>query len=446
MPDRLRKTMGAVCRLEPQAEDGAPRLRRRAFTVGVPAALAALQVRMVDWETLRPSHAGVVHCDRGVPDAAQQITLRPREARLDPDAMRGAPALDVDAFARDLHDALAPRAGGYSMQVRRDGRTVADQQFQWARTPVDGGRPWTSDTRMHVASISKLMTAIAIVHVCWTRGFDLDAPIAPALPVSWRRGPGIDRLTLRHLLTHTSGFHVPGSTCDYAFAKDCVAAGVAEHIGQRKYHNVNFGLCRVLLPILSGRLDPHDDFGSADDSVWDLQTNHHFAAYANAHVFAPSGVAPVGFSPRPVDALAYPMPVDDRPGWDSGDLDRASGGAGFRMAVCEVLAVMRAFRCGGIVPVVVAEQALRDRLGIDQQITTPAGDLFNKNGGWRRDGFSEQCTAFFAPRRVEIAVFVNSPLRPDAAMAWGVGPDAPRVSLRSIVARCYVDALRSRGA
>src|SRR5438270_9352138 len=113
--------------------------------------------------------------------------------------------LNTDQLRRDLHGLLSFCLAGYSMQLRRYGRVVFDDQWNWSKTPVDGALGWTADVPMHVASVSKLITAMAMTKLLEDHNISPDARIWPSLPPYWVRGPGVDQLTFRHLLTHTSG-------------------------------------------------------------------------------------------------------------------------------------------------------------------------------------------------------------------------------------------------
>ncbi len=74
------------------------------------------------------------------------------------------------------------------------------------------GHPMRADTPFFVASIDKLLMATCILRLSEKRRLDMDAPIADYLPrsvvVGVHRLGGVDHswdLTLRHLLSHTSG-------------------------------------------------------------------------------------------------------------------------------------------------------------------------------------------------------------------------------------------------
>ncbi len=89
---------------------------------------------------------------------------------------------------------------GAQLYVAHDGRTVADVGLGEASPGV----PMTEDTLMTWYSSTKPLTSMCVGQ-CWERGrVDLDAPVANYLPEFAPHGK--DRITLRHVLTHTSGF------------------------------------------------------------------------------------------------------------------------------------------------------------------------------------------------------------------------------------------------
>src|SRR5262249_31070068 len=140
------------------------------------------------------------------------------------------PKLDVGNFNKIIHTALKDSVTGYVMQLRQNGTLIDTLIWNWARTPTDGGKGWTENTRMHLASVSKLLTAIGTVKALDSKGISYDAKIIDYLPTYWKKGKNIDKITFRDLLTHTSGFGFdsPGSDSDFVFMKGMVAAGVVQ--------------------------------------------------------------------------------------------------------------------------------------------------------------------------------------------------------------------------
>ncbi|WP_245664071.1 serine hydrolase domain-containing protein [Nocardia arthritidis] len=93
---------------------------------------------------------------------------------------------------------------GAAVAVVRDGRMEFTGH---GLADISRNRPVTEDTIFRIASITKTFTAIAVMQL-WERGvIDLDAPASAYLrayrlvPTDPRFGP----VTVRHLLTHTSG-------------------------------------------------------------------------------------------------------------------------------------------------------------------------------------------------------------------------------------------------
>jgi CubicO group peptidase (beta-lactamase class C family) len=266
-----------------------------------------------------------------------------------------------------------------------------------------------------------------------------EAKIAGYLPAYWKKGPGIDKVTFRHLLTHKSGFSTGGSGSGYGLMKSKVAAGVS-NIGMYDYENMNFGLCRILIPIINGNVSKTATFGVPSgfgmllDKAWDITTIKNYRNFMRGRVFSPAGVKNnPNFAPAPGPrALAYPVPPTNKDGWNSGDLATISGGAGWRLSANEVLNVMdHVRRRNTIMSKETAQYMLDSFFGIDQKTETAAGTIYNKNGFWRKnDGRMEQCVAYFFPNDMEAVVFVNSKI------------GAKDLSLRNLVRDAFKNSLK----
>lgn len=76
----------------------------------------------------------------------------------------------------------------------------------------DRGQAVDSNTIFHWASITKTLTAVAVMQLRDRRRLSLDDPIVKYVPELRRvhsEGGAIERVTLRHLLSHSSGFQSP---------------------------------------------------------------------------------------------------------------------------------------------------------------------------------------------------------------------------------------------
>ncbi|HEY0116993.1 MAG TPA: serine hydrolase domain-containing protein, partial [Allosphingosinicella sp.] len=82
------------------------------------------------------------------------------------------------------------------------------------------GRPLTVETPLRIASNTKTFVAATILRLWEQRRIDLDAPIAPLLTPSLEAilradGYATDRITVRHLLSHSGGLYDHGGDPRY---------------------------------------------------------------------------------------------------------------------------------------------------------------------------------------------------------------------------------------
>ena len=93
---------------------------------------------------------------------------------------------------------------GVAFGIVRDGRVTARG---FGVTNVDDPQPITADTVFPIASISKTVTATAIMRLVEQKKIELDAPVRRYLPEFRVQDPAASAaVTIRHLLTHTPGW------------------------------------------------------------------------------------------------------------------------------------------------------------------------------------------------------------------------------------------------
>jgi CubicO group peptidase (beta-lactamase class C family) len=346
-----------------------------------------------------------------------RLTIELHEAGEGSDVVVPAPPsavfyrLDVQQLEQNLHNLLSPCVAGYAMQLRQHGRVLFDRRWQWARTPADGALAWAPDVQMHAASVSKLVTAMAMTKLLHSRNISPDARIARWLPPHWQRGPGVDAITFRQLLTHTSGLvalNEPGAG-DYQFMKNQIALGV---VGGMGYRNINYTLCRILISTIDAPyLFPL--IPGTSDAYWDLTTIRYYQRYVQENIFDPAGVTS-GLVNTTQHALAYPFPANGS-GWASSDLSTMSGAVGWHLSVNDLLAIMAVFRRSGAIVDPYRAQLMLDRgFGLDKPVRpTVLGRLYAKGGFWGADGTGsvvQQANVVFMPRGMELAILANSTL------------------------------------
>lgn len=141
------------------------------------------------------------------------------------------------------------------------------------------GRAVTPQTPFHMASIGKSFTALAIMQEVEAGRIELDAPVQRYLP--WFRVADADasaRITVRHLLNHTSGISFASDMAiiaqnhsgPNAFEQSVAALATAElnrRVGESfEYANINYVTLGLIVQTVSGQ---------------------PYAEYIQQHIFAP---------------------------------------------------------------------------------------------------------------------------------------------------------------
>jgi CubicO group peptidase (beta-lactamase class C family) len=153
--------------------------------------------------------------------------------------------------------------------VAEDGRVVHERAFGYAQlNDYAGGRLATplsmrTSTMFDLASVTKVMATTMATMLLVDRGkIDLDAPVSRYLPDF--RGPHLDSITVRHLLSHSSGlvqwqplyYHASNSAQTYAAIRDMpLGWGVGD---ARHYSDLGFMLLGYIVERVSGQ--PLDRF------------------------------------------------------------------------------------------------------------------------------------------------------------------------------------------
>jgi CubicO group peptidase (beta-lactamase class C family) len=397
---------------------------------GVEIDEAAVRAHMVRPESLLNAHS-----DRGIAGAPAE-----RAVHSPPFPVPVFWGFDAAGFMALLQEALAHTVAGYSIGLTENGSLIGLAVQNWAKWPQDGAEGWALDTRMHVASLNKIVTAIAMTRLLQEVGLGPGTLIYDYLPEYWEKGHDIEYVTFDNLMAHTSGlgFYADSPPADFQYMRSLILAGTYNR-GQYSYQNVNYGLLRVLLATVNGNVPVDWNVGNEfADALWDCATIQAYASYVADYVFAPAGVTGPVFTHEAADALGYTFPVEgivEGIGWNSGDLSCLAGADGYHMSASDLLRVMAAFRRGGtIVSPAQAQAALDAGYGVNLpiKVDTQLGPVYHKIGTWDNGSQWEQGVAFFLPLNMELVVLVNSPVAPVD------GQQDDGNFLYSIVSDCYL--------
>jgi D-alanyl-D-alanine carboxypeptidase len=149
-----------------------------------------------------------------------------------------------------------------SVAVSIDGRVVHTAAFG-IRSPDDPADVVTTTDRFRIASMSKVITATVVLQLVQFGALDLDAPVGQRLAdaVGVAPGDGVAAVTVRQLLSHTSGFPTYrdqffGSR--FTSCEQAAAFGLARPLSRAPgtrhvYSNLNFCLLGLLIADVTGR-------------------------------------------------------------------------------------------------------------------------------------------------------------------------------------------------
>ena len=312
-------------------------------------------------------------------------------------------------LAQNICSTVSGKAVGYVCEVGQVRPVFGGQ----ARTTTDGSLDMVPHLVTNMASVSKTITAVAIIKMLASKGLNVDTKISSYIYSEWSKGQNISQLTFRNLLTHTSGLAQAGNcggNVNYAGLKTMIAGGVsAANVGQPSYGNCNFALIRELMLVLSGAsLKPDGDQRAS-------QSASAYIAYVNANVLQPVGVPTSACKPPSGtnDVLSYKSPAGSTAGTDWGDWTLSCGGGGWVLSANDIFKLTNDIATGSTLLTATQRKGMiQGNLGWDSAVRNDCpnpnvcknGSLIDNSGRrvWTYAGVVK-CN-------VPVVVVVNSPL------------------------------------
>ena len=225
---------------------------------------------------------------------------------------------EVERIDQDIRTVLQRTATpGASILVIRDGRVIYRKAF--GLRDLDRGLPARMDTHYEIGSITKQFTAAAILQLQDAGKLSIDEKVSAYLP----EVPHANEVTLRQLLTHTSG--IPdyfGLKSDEEFTKPTTFAAIMELVADKpldfppgsraSYSNTGY--------LILGR-------------IIEVTSHESYHQYRLGHLLKPAGMnqsyivpdeaslATMATGYRRVDGkLEHGLTIHDSYSWSAGDL------------------------------------------------------------------------------------------------------------------------------
>jgi CubicO group peptidase (beta-lactamase class C family) len=310
-----------------------------------------------------------------------------------------APTPDDSAFVAAV-DALAAgalekgRMAGLSIAVYRGDRPVLAKGYGHADR--EAGLPAGPDTSYPIASVSKVFTAAAVQRLADQGKLTLDETLHTFFPTA---RPALGRLTLRQLLSHTSGLTRGGPAPKAAAESTLRRGGTAAPPGQRwDYSNYNFSLLGLVVEKVSGRT---------------------YAEFVRDELAAPLGLRHTGYCEdgsavpgRGRDYESGPYGPQPTPYWTSA---RFFAAGGLCSSVVDLVTWMRALDQGRVVSAAAADaMKTPSRLADGHELDYGLGMRLGWTAGKRKVGHTgggrsnKAVLARYPDEDVTVAVLLNT--------------------------------------
>lgn len=355
-------------------------------------------------------------------------------------------------MAQKLEDSLRGKDIGYAFTIYEGTELTAQGSggFQSRKADAEGQKSFTVDTKMHIASMTKTLTAMAFLKVAQQKGLHTTDRIAKYLPPVWPRGGGIDQVTFGDLLTHRSGIVGLGGNCQngsfteniYSGLRQLIAKGVTTR-GSYCYQNTNFGLFRVLIPSILGYQFTGNETADA------AETEKRYLAFLQQEIFEKAGVSnatityPAG---NPTYTYNYPLSASQI-GWNPGNFSQTLGGYGMYLTPMEagkIYAAALSSATNAVLPNALSDSLLIKNLGC-YKATSGIGTYYYHDGWWYSGlvpaGQGLRTIWMKFPNNITCVLFVNALQWKNSSLIFPFNSG----NIVGFVYNAYAQALQARG-
>lgn len=354
----------------------------------------------------------------------QSFFLQAQDLAYNQDSLAGT-KLSLPLFRENLESFLKDSTVGWAYSVWKGRKVIYQKAGGYKVLASDRkdstGLAFSLDTRMHIASLSKSITAIAIAKLVELNKLGWEDPIEKYLPSFWKIHPGFKPVTIRQLLIMEGGLNAPlnAVTSGMDSLKQIMERGPdTSKIRKFNYQNTSYGLLRIIIAYATGFKEYADDI--LTESLPALSAER-YVQFVNDNIFKPAGILPAACRITENEpALYYPFPSNNVSGkltgsgtTTGGDLTLFAGGFGWYLSVNDA---------GKLLTALFSSNKIISSAGLKQLISfefpfyirrSKFGTYFGTGGDWGTpiaDGRWAGIHTYFLcfPSDIRVIVFVNS--------------------------------------
>ena len=301
---------------------------------------------------------------------------------------------------------------GYAYVIAKDGQVERQGAGGLARSAAEGNLPMTTNSIMHIASVSKTITTAAVLKLLEDKDLDINEHIYPYLPPGWQVAEITKAITFRQLLRHEVSYPIKGEgSVSYDSLQAYAERGLS--ISLASYSNINHSFFRIIIPRLWDKYRPASG-GAGYDSVF---TASVYEKYIQEEMFQPLGITgTLNTMGNNNVVLAYSGTNDNTGKFGPEDYRYLSGAFGWQMSAYETAKFWAYLWFSHDILSNSMQKSMKTlELGLWNTTSGEHGTYYGKRGEWfNKDGNSTKRAyntfVILYPDNVQVTLFTNSPL------------------------------------
>ncbi|CAN5266305.1 hypothetical protein BH10ACI1_BH10ACI1_30740 [soil metagenome] len=267
---------------------------------------------------------------------------------------------DVIKFEKYLKSKLDGNAVGYTFVVYQNGKYLRSGNYGYAVLKKDDPKMLPADgyqllpqTRMNIASVTKTITATAILKAIQDKkvggypAITIDTKVNDFLPPNWTRGPGVSSLTFKQLMSQYSGMFDNNGLTGISDLRSWIKSGVTRPKTEYKYINGNLAIFRIILPYMmasNATRNSWNDLAKTNETEFNKQVSNRYKEIVRELVLTPSEIKNADMVDKSESPTRWYNQNNNANGYKEGDWTTSGGGGGWVLSAYELAQFMAHLR------------------------------------------------------------------------------------------------------